>query len=276
MGLPLVPTYFDFSFSHLLASTSTPTRNGPGQTRTYFIHSGASGRSIPSLPSTSSHSPFALLGAITYLVSTAFCFLTLIVLSFLSWHRLLPSLLGHTSTLGSLHASLTLAPFFQRFIDDVLVPVFSSVGTMTSLDVLHTPLPALLDYIHAGMGTAHYTLGSGFSAGTIAEMLVKPLRQQGEGYVRLHTTITGMNWDSNVNGGEVEIAFEGGETVEVDKIVIATQASAARVLLSKLSPSLEVKEKKRVGGMLDALREVDYRVRRRDLPVLDHVEPELR
>lgn len=127
---------------------------------------------------------------------------------------------------------------------------------MTSLDVLRTPLPALLDYIHAGMGTAHYTLAEGFSAGSIAEMLVKPVRQQGPGYVKLGTTIRSMKWEEGV----VEVKFEGGERVEVDKIVIATQASAARILLGNLSPSLEVKEKKRVGGMLDALRQVDYRV----------------
>jgi len=127
---------------------------------------------------------------------------------------------------------------------------------MTSLDVLRTPLPALLDYIHAGMGTAHYTLAEGFSAGSIAEMLVKPVREQGPGYVKLGTTIRSTKWEEGV----VEVKFEGGERVEVDRIVIATQASAAMILLGNLSPSLEVEEKKRVGGMLDALRQVDYRV----------------
>jgi protoporphyrinogen oxidase len=131
---------------------------------------------------------------------------------------------------------------------------------MTSLDVLHTPLPALLDYIHAGMGTSHYTLGAGFSAGSIAEMLVAPLKEQGEGYVRLKTTITTMKWECDGSVGVVEIGFEESEAVEVDKVVIATQASAARVLLSKLSTSLEPKEKERVSGMIHALAEVDYRV----------------
>jgi hypothetical protein len=264
LEIPLVPTYFDFSFSHLRPSpflnSSNSKRTSASRFQTYFIHSGASGRSIPSLPSSSLNSPLASLYCLTHLLSTALCFLILIVLSFLSWHRLFPSVLGHTSTLSSLRSSTTLLPFFQDFIDNILVPVFSSVGTMTSLDVLHTPLPALLDYIHAGMGTSHYTLGAGFSAGSIAEMLVAPLKEQGEGYVRLKTTITTMKWECDGSVGVVEIGFEESEAVEVDKVVIATQASAARVLLSKLSTSLEPKEKERVSGMIHALAEVDYRV----------------
>ena len=129
---------------------------------------------------------------------------------------------------------------------------------MTSLDVLHTSLPALLDYVHAGMGTAHYTLAEGFSAGSIAGMLVTPIKEQGPAHLKLGKTITGLKWED----GAVEMTFDGGEIVEVDKIVVATQASAARILLGKLSSTLEIKEKKRVGGMLDALREVDYRVSR--------------
>ena len=264
LGLPLVPTYFDFSFSTLSPSSrrSAAASRSAGAARhttrpshTYFTYSGASGLSVPRLPSVFLSSPFALLSGLAYFTYTAVCFIGLILLSFLSWHRLLPALLGPGTTLDTLRHSLWPLPI-STFIDDILVPVFSSVGTMTSSDVLQAPLPVLLEYVHAGMGTPHYTLGRGFSAASVADRLVQPVRDQDPGHVRLGHSINRLQYKD----GRVDVGFERGEGITVDRLVIATQASAARSLLRLLTPSLDAGEEKRVHGMILALGDVDYRV----------------
>jgi len=269
LGIPLVPTYFDFSFSTLLpasrrsASSPSDTSHRTRSSHTYFTYAGASGISIPRLPSTSFSSLFALLDGLIHLLYTALCFLGLILLSFLSWHRLFPALLGHGTTLDTLRHRLWPIPV-SAFIDNILVPVFSSVGTMTASDVLQAPLPVLLEYVHAGMGTPHYTLGKGFSAASVAARLVQPVQAQGEQYVKLGHTITRLEHKD----GRVEVGFEQGAGISVDRLVIATQPSAARSLLRLLSPTLNAVEEKRVEGMILGLGDVDSRVRVLDEMIL--------
>ncbi len=126
-------------------------------------------------------------------------------------------------------------------------------------DVWSTPVHCLLEYIHATVGTPHYVLGSGFTAAEVAARLIKPVVDQGGGYLRLGAEITGLE----SRDGAVVVKL-GIEEIEVDTVVIATQASAAVGLIGMLEASLakrgEKGELRRVRGMKKALSEVKYRV----------------
>lgn len=126
---------------------------------------------------------------------------------------------------------------------------------MTIQDVKGAPLPVLLEYVYSTFGTDHYSIGGGLSASSIAERLARPVREQGEGYLRLGASIQELRWVD----GMVEVVLEDG-TIQVDKVIIATQASSAQVLLEMLLPSVPIEEKRRVGTMLKGLDEVEYRV----------------
>lgn len=129
---------------------------------------------------------------------------------------------------------------------------------MTTSDVLDTPVGSLLDYVHSTLGTSHFTLGPGYSAGTVAGRLASEVEKQGAGYSRLGEEVLDIEYDE-----EIRIRCRGGD-IQVDQIVLATQASAAAMLLGMLEKSLrekgEKEELKRVCGMRNALREVEYRV----------------
>lgn len=188
--------------------------------------------------------------------------MALLALAFLSWHHLLPASLASPScTLRTLtNPSLPLVgSVWQDFIEEIVLPLFSAVGTMTSLDVWSTPVQCLLEYIHTTVGTAHYTLGKGFTAQRVAERLVNPIFEQGAEYLRLGADVTGLQY----RDGAVVVRL-GVEEIEVDRVVIATQASAASGLLSMLEDTLlitgEKEEFRRVKGMTKALGEVEYRV----------------
>jgi hypothetical protein len=262
LGLRLVPTFFTFSFSLL-----------PGST--YFIYSGASGVSVPSLPSSSFLSPIAFLRSILHFVCTAICFLIWMVLAFLSWWDILPrplacdnSLREFTDHVAAFLASpvplirTPLAGVWSRFIEEVIIPLFGAVGTMTSSDIWETPVGCLLDYVHTTVGTAHYTLSPGTGAAEVADRLADEVRAQGPGYLRLGEVITGLEH----RDGKVAVHCSGREEVIVDKVVIATQASSGRVLLGMLEQSLREQgdstERKRIKKMLRGLDDVEYRVSR--------------
>lgn len=204
-----------------------------------------------------------------------------LIIAFLGWHNLLPLAGGRQTTLRdftstiSYHLTYPLAllsgsrvnslrtpigTIFSDFITDILLPLFSAVGTMTTSDVLDTPIGCLLDYVHSTFGTSHYTLGQGYTAANVAEKLVEEVKEQGEGYLRLGEQVHGMEY---VSGGRVKVKCRGGD-VEVDEVVLATQASAAVLLLGMLEGNLEDKgvigELQRVKGMKRALGQVEYRV----------------
>jgi len=143
------------------------------------------------------------------------------------------------------------------FIEDIVLPLFSAVGTMTTTDVLDTPIGSLLDYVHSTIGTSHFTLGPGCSAGTVANVLALSVVKQGPGYLRLGEEVLDMRYES----GGVRMRCRSGD-ISVDQVVIATQASAAMVLLGMLQKSLSGAELKRVSRMRAALTKVEYRVRR--------------
>lgn len=148
---------------------------------------------------------------------------------------------------------------------------------MPASDVLAMPVRYILEYVHATFGTDHYTPSEGYSAGSIAEKLVKKVESQGEGYVRLGAKIVGMEYKE----GGVEIRLTGsGSTAEegraqeeeeilfVDKVVVATQASAAHELLGMLESSFakngEKAQARRVSMMRRGLETVEYRVSQND------------
>lgn len=58
----------------------------------------------------------------------------------------------------------------------------------------------------------------------------------------------------------LEIGFKNGDNITVDRLVVATQASAAGNLLKMLQGSLRGKEAARVSKMRDGLRQVEYTV----------------
>ncbi|OCF42573.1 hypothetical protein I317_03557 [Kwoniella heveanensis CBS 569] len=283
LGLPVVSADYTFSFSSPLS--------------TYFIHSGSSGLSIPSLPSNALSSPFALVHHVLTFLGVAICYLLLLVLSFMAWHDLLPSaisspeltLRGFTAHLSNFLARpitipvIRYAPWtplgetFEFFIAQIVLPLFSSVGTMTSADVWNLPVRVILEYVHKTLGTSHYHLARGHSAADVARLLSDPVREQGEGYVRLLTEIMGLKQDEE---GGVRVVFrtEGGgdDEIMVDRVVLATQASVAHRLLKGFERDLRQagleKERRRIDRMKQALSSVRYRetivVTHRDTSVL--------
>lgn len=261
LEIPLSPTHFTFSFSHFHpASIFTP----------YFIHSGASGHSIPSFPSARS----TLFSAITWL-AYAGCYILLLALSALSFHSLLPCLFS--GTWGQMVDQISLflyhpIPYiplytplgmvWRSFIARIVVPLFSSVGTMPDSDVYGSPAKSILEYIHLTVGTDHYALAKGFSARTIAELLSAPVREQGEGYLRLGSTITSLRHE----GEQVVLGLEGGEEeLNVDRVVLATPASVSSAFLGMMEDCMDnsdagVDERTRIRRMKKVLSQVRYKV----------------
>jgi hypothetical protein len=148
------------------------------------------------------------------------------------------------------------------FTDDILIPLFGAVGTMTTDDVYSTPVKPLLGYIHSTLGTWHYTLGNGFTARDVAKYLVEPVKSQSKEHLRLGTCITEMQVGKN---GTMKLRLSGGGVIEVEKVVLATQASTAGVLLGMAENAMKGVEGyegecSRVRRMWRGLREVEYRV----------------
>jgi flavin-dependent dehydrogenase len=147
-------------------------------------------------------------------------------------------------------------------------------------EVFRTPTKHLLEYIHKTVGTDHYSPARGHSARTIANRLARAVEDQGEGYVLLGKTVSGLRYE----GEEVVVSFKGrneeeGEAgeeqeVNVDRVILATPASVALSLLGMLEESLtprasntssgaeseEEKEMQRVKTMRSALKKVRYKV----------------
>jgi hypothetical protein len=269
LSIPLIPTFYTFSFSRV-----------PGST--YFIYSGASGRSIPAFPSDSYRSPLHLLQAVLRLLETALCYILLIALALLAWFDLLPRPLDNHNTLREFtdHVAAFLASpirsirtpmgrVWTRFVEEVIIPLFGAVGTMTSSDIWATPVGYLLEYVHTTVGTAHYTLPPGTGAAEVAEKLARTVREQGEGYLRLGEEITGMEYEED----GVSVRSVNGD-IKVDRVVLATQASSARALLAMLEESLakhgEVVERKLVRRLMRGLEAVEYRVSELGTALLRH------
>ncbi|ORY35873.1 hypothetical protein BCR39DRAFT_512746 [Naematelia encephala] len=263
LGLPVRKMYYTYSFSR-------STRPGS----TYFIHSGASGLSLPRLPSRAYTSLSTLIGAILDFISLAICQILLIIISFLSYHRLLPNL-----TLSDLLVHFSAIPLlgtvWTRFTHDLLLPIFGAVGTMTTSDVLDTPLSPILDYVHSTFGTPHYTLDKGFSARDVASLLVRPVLEQGKGHLLLGEEISSLRFMDKGTSGEIELSLASKgdrDRLCVDRVVLATQASVTRRLAGDLVHSLKGAEKARVQAMVQALGDVEYRetivVTHRDQSVL--------
>lgn len=222
---------------------------------------------MPSFPRFAFQSILGLLHALVYFVYSAICFVILIGIAFCSWHGFFPITLGYSSNLANLQRRLWFIPI-GTFIQEVFIPIFSSVGTMTSDDVMQAPLPVLLEYVYSTFGTDHYSLGGGLSASHIARQLAQPIDDQGEGYLRLGKSITDLRYVED--GVEVVI---GEEEILVDKVIIATQASSARTLLRMLLPTARKGELRRVNGMLEGLDNVRYRVSHRLIYSLNSRKP---
>lgn len=298
LGLPLAPQRFTFSFSALRTRGHAHGHGHAGRAAlrpadTYFIHAGSSGVSRPSLPGRAWASPLALVRAVVDFVVVAICYLALLVTAFLSWHGRLPKAWGSDATFAQVVDGVAhvldrphrwvhtrLGPRFKAFAADIVLPLFSAVGTMTADDVWATPAHYVLDYIHAGAGTSHYAVGGGRSARDVAQSLAAPIRAQGDDHVRLGTAIRSIRYraaTATVAAG-LTLSLDGGDELDVDRVVIATQASAARALLAGLEASLVVggarTEARRVARMRTALAEVRYRdtivATHRDASVLPH------
>jgi hypothetical protein len=153
-----------------------------------------------------------------------------------------------------------LGNIFEAFVYEIILPLFSAVGTMTTSDVLDTSIGSLLDYVHSTVGTSHFTLAPGISAGTVAMRLAEEVEAQGEGYLRVGEEVLDLVYSAGE--GNITVKCRGGD-IEVDQVVLATQASAAAVLLGMLEKTLKAgaeAERSRVSRMRDALSEVEYRV----------------
>ncbi|WVO17571.1 imidazoleglycerol phosphate synthase, cyclase subunit [Cryptococcus depauperatus] len=272
LGLSVVAVSYRFSFS--------------SPDSTYFIHSGNSGASIPSLPLDASKSVIKFCQALTRLLGVALCYLLLVVLSLMAWHDLLPVCAPDT-TLRQLTASVSgflarpvtipfirytiwtpLGDTFKTFVETIVLPLFSAVGTMTLDDVWNLSAKVLLEYVHTTLGTLHYLLAEGYTSADVARLLSVPVKGQGIDYIRLDTEVTRLEY---AVGGGMRVLFrsikEGAsgeeESLRVDRVVLATQASVAKRLLGEVEVSLrhwgEEEERRRVLKMVRGLEDVSYR-----------------
>lgn len=89
------------------------------------------------------------------------------------------------------------------------------------------PMGVLADYVYSTIGTRHYRLSTDSAAEEVARRLARPVREQGKGYVRLGQSVDGLDF-----GDGVRIRL-GGETLHVDKVILATPASVAERLMPK-------------------------------------------
>lgn len=280
LQLPLAPTNFSFSFTALpqrQRRAKTTTTRLPRKD-TYFIHQGASGVSFPTIPSRAWRSPVAFVRAILSLLTVAICYIALLITSLLSWHGCLPDSVNGDGTFRDVVDGVSalldrpsrwlprtrLGPAFRSFAAEIVLPLFSAVGTMTAEDVWATPAIHILDYIHAGVGTSHYTLAGGRSARDVARLLAAPVRKQGLERVRLGSAIRSIRYTPCTSTGtrRVTVSLDGGNEIDVDCVVIATPARAARHLLGTLESTLAVHgekaEARRVARMRTALADVEY------------------
>ncbi|ORX41148.1 hypothetical protein BD324DRAFT_648038 [Kockovaella imperatae] len=283
LGLSFTSADFTFSFSRLHAPS--PLRSASHSNRptisTYFIHSGSSGLSLPSFPHKAYSSFIALLRHSVRWTIFAVCYICLLVLSFISWHTLLPL----PRTLSALLDSISDLPILYRiigeFIHEIFVPIFSAVGTMTCSDVLNTPLDTILAYVHNTFGTSHYALAQ-HSARDVARLLVEPLRiQGGEDHIRLGAEISAIRMTTKASRDDrpsptgdqaFKVSLKEGDEIIVDRIVIATQASAAISLIDMIKGMDSHEDQRRVDLFKSALYRVSYRetivVTHRDYSVL--------
>lgn len=293
LGLRLRETFYTFSFSHLYSYPLQPPerlRKGAAASRRrdvpYFIYSGASGLSLPALPSKYTGSLHNKAKGVLMFLGIAFCQVLFLVLAFLGWHDFLPWHLKRESTLRQLTHTIArrlerplssvwprlrtpLGSVWEQFIADLVIPLFGSVGTMTVEDVWETRIGCLLDYVHCSVGTPHYTLEPGVGAAGVAKRLAREVSRQGPGYLRLGETVIGFECPTATDEGEtvpasVVVKCLSGD-IAVDQVVIATQPKAAVALLDMLDQALlagrNMAERKRLKRMISALAEVDSRVR---------------
>lgn len=102
-------------------------------------------------------------------------------------------------------------------------------------------------------------------AGEVARRLIKPVVEQGKGFVRLGTEVRAL--EMLKGGGGVRVLLgENGEEVQADTVVLATPASIAETLLGGLlksarSRGVEGEEMDRLTMAREALKTVRHAVR---------------
>lgn len=266
LGFRLHPSAYTFAFSEL---------GGPA----YFTYEGASGASLPSLPRGAWRNPIALARGIIELLLAGVCYVLFLGLAFAAWHSLLPAELQKASfgtvvdaAADKIDKPLRFLPRthlgapFRRFVDRLVVPLFSAVGTMTIRDVMSAPAEPLLDYVHAGLGTAHYSLGP-VSSRDVAMALASPPDLK----LRLGIAVTGLRY---VNG-KLVLALDGKDEA-FDRVVLATEASASLKLLESLEFDMTLagrgRDKGRIRRIQRVRKEVIRSVKYRESIVVTHAD----
>ena len=136
---------------------------------------------------------------------------------------------------------------------------------MSTADVLDMPMGIMADYVHTTLGTSHWRLSADTGAGEVARRLIKPVVEQGKGFVRLGTEVRAL--EMLKGGGGVRVLLgENGEEVQADTVVLATPASIAETLLGGLlksarSRGVEGEEMDRLTMAREALKTVRHAVR---------------
>lgn len=268
LGFTPKPSAYTFSFAEL------------GQ-RAYFTYEGASGASIPSLPSGAWRSPLALTRALIELLLAGVCYVLFLALAFAIWHSLLPERLQKAPFGAVIDAAaekidkpLRLLPRtrlggpFRRFVSRLVIPLFSAVGTMTVPDVLAAPAEPLLDYVHAGVGTAHYSLGA-ISSRDVAMALASPPDLR----LRLGISVDSIRYSA----GKLVLGLDGREET-FDRVVLATEASASLKLLESLEFDMTLAGKGRDRGRIRRIQKIRKEVLRsvtyRESIVVTHTDAE--
>ncbi|CED83704.1 hypothetical protein [Phaffia rhodozyma] len=246
LGISISPTSFSYSFSHHIPLT------------THFIHSGASGLSIPALPTTSS--PFSFTRALLRLLGYALGYVYLLILTiWYSWTGMGGGEVGDwmrrtgKHTWGSLIGSA-----WEGFIKEIVFSLFGAVATCSDAEIERMDVGLIFDYIYLTLFTSHYTVPSNSSS--ISQALLSALPRS---HIHLNTTITGLHRSFSQNSTTLVVkdsTDSGSERVLEDftDVVFATQANQAKVLLKGFLDELtEADRETDKKGEIEMLREVE-------------------
>jgi hypothetical protein len=210
-------------------------------TQTYFLHSGSSGLAFPSLPSVAFTSPLSFVRHTLHFLVVAVCYVLYLLLCFLVYHSILPRSRPFSNYITALTRRLNhpipllplpstrLGSAWQSFAPDIVLPLFSAVGTMSAADVLAMPMGVMADYVHATVGTTHWRLSADTGAREVARRLLKPVVEQGSDHVRLGTQVKALKVAEGEGGVRVVL---GGEEIQVDTVILATPAGVTAKLLA--------------------------------------------
>jgi microfibrillar-associated protein 1 len=278
-NIPLTPIDFSYSFSNIVASTTSGDTSSSRSIIASFIYNGASGRNGLGIPSRyflpkneaapkSKRDAYPLSGIIAPVLFYIACLPSLIIYAYLTLHFLnsylrwvflsvpivrawykqpedesLREWADRNTPNGWFSRWLGADKSWRDFMASLIVPMFSCICTATREDIWDYPVVDILDFVWDSLGTSHYVTPNGTR--DIQSKLVASLVDEN---VHLSTTITSIIPDPS---DPTKLAIKGTHRIpesetdqptfdsRFDHVILATHASAAAKLLKTYHTALD-------------------------------------